>query len=343
MSSTQKACIIPAPGQNIVLEDRPIPTPGPGQVLIKITATSLNPVDDSHRYYPVLLSGYPAVLGCDAAGLVEAVGQQVTTLKKGDRVYFQGDFSHDGATFQNYALSNANLVMKTPSNLTDEEASTLPTSIVTALVILFNNTEFAPPINGPTASDVPIVILGGSGSIGRACIQMARIAGFSPIITTASRAHVDSLKSLGATHVFERTVSPSTIHDALAGSKPLTLVADTVSNSETQLFAFEILTTQPKAPAQGLQLQLVLLPTEELQTHNSARGEGSVKAGIVAGVAYKQPELFAPFYKVAEKWVEEGKLVPGKVQVVDGGLASVQSGLDTLAKGVSGVKLVIHP
>jgi hypothetical protein len=172
---------------------------------------------------------------------------------------------------------------------------------------------------------------------------MARIAGFSPTITTASNAHADALKALGATHVFERTVSPSTIHAALAGSKPLTLAVDTVSNSETQLFAFQVLTDQPKPPPQGLQLQLVLPPTEELQTHNSARGEGSVKAGIVAGVAYKLPEVFASFYKVAEKWVGEGKIVPGKVQLVDGGLTSVETGLDTVAKGVSGVKLVINP
>lgn len=172
---------------------------------------------------------------------------------------------------------------------------------------------------------------------------MARIAGFSPIITTASRAHAESLKSIGATHVFERTVSPSTIHGALTGSKPLTLVADTVSSSETQLFAFEVLTTQPKPPPQGLQLQLVQLPTEELQAQNSARGEGSIKAGIVAGVAHIKPDVFAPFFKVAEKWVEEGKIAPAKVQMVDGGLASVPAGLDTLAKGVSGVKLAVNP
>lgn len=83
--------------------------------------------------------------------------------------FLQGDFSHDGATFQEYALSRADLVIKTPSNIKDEEASTLSTSIITAFVILFNNTEFALPTSGPTASDIPIVILGGSGSIGRAC------------------------------------------------------------------------------------------------------------------------------------------------------------------------------
>ncbi|KAG9121586.1 hypothetical protein FRC07_002399, partial [Ceratobasidium sp. 392] len=176
MSSTQKSCVISGPGADIVLQDRPIPTPGPEQVLVKITAAALNPVDNMHRQFPVLISGYPAVLGCDAAGTVEAVGEGVSNFKKGDRVFFQGDCSHDGATFQHYATVKSNLVSKTPSNITDEEASTLPTSIVTSVVLLFNNTEFPPPFNGPTASETPILILGGSGSIGRACIQMARIA-----------------------------------------------------------------------------------------------------------------------------------------------------------------------
>ncbi|KAG9091921.1 hypothetical protein FRC06_000326 [Ceratobasidium sp. 370] len=344
MSPTQKSCVLPAPGADIVLQDRPVPTPGAGQVLVKITAAALNPVDNTHRYFPVLLSGYPAVLGCDAAGTVEAIGEGVSNFKKGDRVFFQGDCSHDGATFQHYATVMSNIVARTPSNITDEQASTLPTSIVTSVVLLFNNTAFEPPLNGPTASGIPILILGGSGSMGRACIQMARIAGFSPIITTASSAHAESLKAIGATHVFERTVSAATIHEVLkANNKPLKLAVDTVSNAETQLFGLQVLTTQPNAPLGELQLQLVLPPTEELQAQNNALTEGRVKAGIVAGVAYKQPELFAPFFNIAEKWLEEGLIVPGTVELLKGGLGSVQPGLDRLAKGVSGIKLVVNP
>lgn len=341
MALTQQSCVIPASGSDLILQDRPIPTPGPEQVLVRITVASLNPVDDTHRHFPLLISGYPAVLGCDAAGVVESIGKGVQTLKQGDRVFFQGDFSHDGATFQNYAVAHANLVIRTPANISDEEASTLPTSIVTAFVILFNNTAFALPTTGPTASDSPILILGGSGSVGRACIQLARIAGFSPIITTASNAHAESLKTIGATHVFERTVLANTIYGALAG-KPLALVADTVSNSETQLFAFEVLTAQPHPLSEEmqLQLQLVLLPTDELQKRNAG---GRVKADIVGGVAYRQPEVFAPLYNIAGKWVEEGNLVPAKFRVVDGGLTGVQAGLDTLSNGVSGVKLVVKP
>ncbi|KAG8691261.1 hypothetical protein FRC12_021905 [Ceratobasidium sp. 428] len=340
MSSTQKACIIPAPGADIVLQDRPIPAPAPGQVLVKNTAVALNPVDNQHLHYPVLISGYPAVLGCDAAGIVEAIGEGVSNVKKGDRVFFQGDFSHDGAAFQHYSTVNSNLVSKTPSNITDEEASTLPTSIVTSVVLLFN-AGFAPPLNGPTASETPILILGGSGSIGRACIQMARIAGFSPIITTASSTHVETLKALGATHVLERTVSAATIHGVL--NKPLKLAVDTVSSAETQLFALKVLTTQSGAPYEGSQLQLVLLPTDELQAENNALGEGRVKAGIVAGVAHLQPELFAPFFGIAGKWCEEGLIVPGKVKLLNGGLESIKPGLDELNRGVSGIKLVVNP
>ncbi|KAG8732445.1 hypothetical protein FRC10_000915 [Ceratobasidium sp. 414] len=322
MSSMQKSCVLPASGAGIVLQDRPVPTPGPGQVLVKITAAAR----------------------CDAAGIVEAIGEGVSKFKKGDRVFFQGDFSHDGATFQHYATVMSNLVAKTPLNITDEQASTLPTSLVTSVVLLFNNTAFAPPLNGPTASEAPILILGGSGSVGRACIQMARIAGFSPIITTASSAHTESLKAIGATHVFERTVSAATIHEVLkVDNKPVKLVVDTVSNAGTQLFGLQVLTTQPNAPFGELQLQLVLPPTEELQAQNDALAEGRVKAGIVAGVAYKQPEVFAPFFGVAEKWLEEGLMVPGTVELLKGGLASVQAGLDRLAKGVSGIKLVVNP
>jgi hypothetical protein len=128
-----------------------------------------------------------------------------------------------------------------------------------------------------------------------------------------------------------------------ANHKPLGLAVDTVSNSETQLFAFQVLTTQPQPPCQGSQLQLVLLQTDELQSKNNARAEGPIKLGIVAGVAYKLPEVFAPFFEVAGKWSEEGCLVPAHVQLLSGGLGDVQSGLDTLAKGASGVKLVVNP
>ena len=121
------------------------------------------------------------------------------------------------------------------------------------------------------------------------------------------------------------------------------MVIDDVSTPETQPFAFKLLTTQPNTPSDGLHLQIVLPPSKELGELNNARAEGPISVGITNGLAYESPELNAPFYAIAGKWLEEGKLVPAQVQVVEGGLESVPQALDIIAKGVSGIKLVIRP
>ncbi|KAG9085794.1 hypothetical protein FRC06_003444 [Ceratobasidium sp. 370] len=342
---TQKASFLPALNAKLTVEDKPIPTPGVNQVLVKITAAAINPVDNWHRSTSShAINEYPAILGCDGAGVAEAVGPDVHGLKEGDRVFFQGNFGHDNATFQQYALADASLAARIPSGISDEQASTLPVALATAITLLFHKTEFKPSIEGPTVSNTPIVILGGSGSVGRSVIQLAHVAGFSPIITTSSKPHAGALKSFGATHVFERTVSAETIHSVLqAGGHTLPLVVDAVSTPETQVFAFKLLTNQPNPPPQGLQLQLVLPLSDELLALNKARAEGPIKADIVFGSAHIFKELCAPFYGVAEKWLEEGKLAPAEVQIVEGGLGGVSEALDLIAKGVSGVKLVIRP
>ncbi|QRV98323.1 Zinc-binding dehydrogenase [Ceratobasidium sp. AG-Ba] len=335
----QKASVLPALNENIVVEVLPIPTPSIDEVLVKVTAAAVNPLDNLIR-----VNSYPAILGCDGAGVVEAVGVGVQGFKKGDRVFFQADFKNDYATFQQYSLANARQVGHTPSNVTDEQASTIPSSLATAVAIFFDQTGIAPSLNGPTVSGIPIVILGGSGSVGRTTIQLARITGFSPIITTSSEAHASALRSLGATHVFDRTVSAETIYSAVqSASASLRFVVDAVSTPETQLFAYKLLANQPNSPAGELQLRLVLPPTKELVAANEARAEGPVKLGMVDGSAYALPELNAPFWTIAGKWIEEGKLVPASVQIVEGGLSAVPEALDIIAKGVSGVKLVIRP
>lgn len=175
-------------------------------------------------------------------------------------------------------------------------------------------------------------------------IQLARIAGFSPIVTTSSKAHAESLKALGATHVFERTVSAESIHEVIeASGHPLKLVIDDVSTPETQPFAFKLLTTQPNPPSDGLCLPIVLPLSKGLEALNKARVQGPIDVIITNGLSHELPEFNAPFYAIAGKWLEEGKLVPAQVQIVEGGLASVPQALDIIANGVSGIKLVIRP
>lgn len=83
---TQKALICSATGEPFEIKERPVPKPGHGQVLVKIIATALNPVDELIRAKGIVVSTYPAVCGSDAAGTVEALGEGVDTLRIGDRV-----------------------------------------------------------------------------------------------------------------------------------------------------------------------------------------------------------------------------------------------------------------
>lgn len=87
MSRTQKALYLTKKFGDFVLQDAPIYKPGPGEILIKIQATSLNPVDWKIRKYGSFVEDYPAILGTDVAGDVEELGEGVKEFQKGDRVY----------------------------------------------------------------------------------------------------------------------------------------------------------------------------------------------------------------------------------------------------------------
>ncbi|QRV98331.1 Zinc-binding dehydrogenase [Ceratobasidium sp. AG-Ba] len=340
MSGTQKAAFLLKEHGDVEVGTRSIPSPGPGEVLVKVTAAAINPVDWKVRGgYSFLLSEYPAVLGSDGAGVVETVGPDVAGLKKGDRVFFQGRYVPDWATFQQYTLAESQLLAKIPDNITDDGASTIPVAILAAGFSLFQKSGIQFPLNGPTAAGRPVLILGGSSSVGQYAIQLARIAGFSPIVTTASAKHSAHLKSLGATDVVDRNADAKTIQAAF--KEPVSLVVDTISLHETQSVAFELLHTQK--PVSGAHLALVLALKEDLKTKNESLGSNSVSVNEVLAISHLDRDIAVPFWHGIGNWIKDGRLVPNRVQVVSGGVAGVTEALRLSEEGVSGVKLVIHP
>ena len=136
--STQKALVLPEKNGEWKLTDVAIPTPGPTDILVKVAAAGLNPIDWKNKEYNIIPVEYPFISGTDGSGVVEAVGVDVKTFTKGDRVYvlvllllpllhiiftdadaytclhslFQGDFKSDRATFQQYAIIPADLAAK---------------------------------------------------------------------------------------------------------------------------------------------------------------------------------------------------------------------------------------
>lgn len=175
------------------VQDIETPTPGPGEVLVKVHAAGLNPVD-----YKTGTNGnpnwsYPHILGLDAAGTIESVGEGVTEWSKGDRVLFHGDLRKQGV-FAEYAVTTAHTISRIPDEVTFEDAAALPTAAYTAYQALFR--KF--PMN---VLDT-LLIHAGAGGVGGFAIQFAKQAG-KTVYSTASQHNHEYVKSLGADEVID--------------------------------------------------------------------------------------------------------------------------------------------
>lgn len=187
-----KALILPQPGShhNLRMADVSKPTQAPDELLVRVYAAGLNPVD-----YKVAKSGrpewsYPFVLGVDAAGVVEAVGKRVDGFKPGDQVYYHGSLLCPGG-FAEYATVPAHAVAHMPAGLGFEEAAALPCAGFTAYQATHRKLHLA---QGAT-----VLVHGGAGGVGGYAIQLARVQGWR-VITTCSPQNAAHVQALGADH-----------------------------------------------------------------------------------------------------------------------------------------------
>ncbi|EPQ57732.1 GroES-like protein, partial [Gloeophyllum trabeum ATCC 11539] len=193
---------------------RPIPTPGTGDLLVKVPAVLLNPLEYKIRKYGLegFFEGYPIILGSDAAGTVEKVGEGVEGFAVGDRVALQTPFKIDGAGFEQCALAQARFTAKIAPNVSLDEAATLPIAVSTVAIGLFGTVNYEGPGGaGMTAgrdkyAGKPILVFGDRPPLGKSVtVQVAKLSGFEPIIATASPHNESLVRSLGATHFVDRS------------------------------------------------------------------------------------------------------------------------------------------
>ncbi len=183
------------------LQDVELPKPVASgfDLLVRIEAVSVNPVDTKVRSPKPQVEAQPKVLGYDAAGVVEAVGEHVTLFQPGDEVYYAGDVTRPGSNAQ-FQLVDERLVGRKPTTLDFAEAAALPLTAITAWELLFDRMPFSIDAEGNTRS---LLIIGGAGGVGSIATQLARHAGFT-VIATASRAETIAwCKSMGAHHVID--------------------------------------------------------------------------------------------------------------------------------------------
>ena len=159
------------------------PTATGHDILVRVEAVSVNPVDTKVRAPKPHIAAQPKVLGYDAAGVVEAVGEAVTRFKPGDAVYYAGDITRPGSNAQ-FQLVDERIVGRKPASLDFAQAAALPLTTITAWELLFDRMPYSPEHGGQGKS---LLVIGGAGGVGSIAIQLAKRAGFTVIATPRGR------------------------------------------------------------------------------------------------------------------------------------------------------------
>lgn len=166
------------------------------QVLVQVQATSINPIDWKLRegYLQQMFDWeFPIILGWDVAGIISAVGENVTDWQIGDRVFARPATTRFG-TYADYAIVDTNLLAKIPANISFEAAAATPLAALTAYQGLFNH--------GHLQKGEKVLIHAGAGGVGTYAIQLAKAQG-AEVFTTASKKNHELLYRLGADKVID--------------------------------------------------------------------------------------------------------------------------------------------
>ncbi len=185
------------------LEDIDLPRPeATGRdLLVRVAAVSVNPVDTKVRRRAGAEPGGWKVLGFDAAGEVVEVGAGVTGFRPGDAVFYAGSIARPGANAE-FHLVDERIVGRAPRSLSPAEAAALPLTAITAWEMLFDRLDLRRPVPGASA----VLIIGGAGGVGSIAIQFVRALTDLTVIATASRPETAAwARELGAHHIIDHS------------------------------------------------------------------------------------------------------------------------------------------
>jgi NADPH:quinone reductase-like Zn-dependent oxidoreductase len=318
-------------GSLTLTSDKPVPTLSqPTDVLVRIGASALNPVDWKMLDYGVLVDHWPTVLGADMAGTVEAVGSEAAKMwKVGDKVWGCTALGKpDAGTFAEMCRVRCDLIGRVPDGMSMQDASTLPVGLLTAGLMF--HVEAKPVISGP---EVAVLVYGASSSVGLYCVQLAAADGHK-VVAVASKRNAPLLQQLGATVVID-------YHDAdweaqavsALGPASKAVALDTIAKQQTADACARIvkacggslvsLTGGAKATVDGVALKPVMLAL--------CYGDEALASAV------------AKLYVAYSATLAKGAIKPNPCEVI-GGLDAVSGGFDLMrADKVSAKKLVVVP
>lgn len=224
-STSMKAAVLENYGASFRLTSVARPVPRSGQVLVRIMASGVNPLDlkirsgaAEHARHPL-----PAILGIDLAGVVDAVGPDVTDLRVGDEVYgMTGGVGGVQGSLAEYAAVDASLLALKPSHFSMREAAALPLVFITAWEGLVDRAH--------VSAGQTVLVQGGAGGVGNIAIQIARAFG-ATVFATDSAERADVITQRGATHIDYAQMQVDDYVNAYTGGRGFDVVYDTAGGA----------------------------------------------------------------------------------------------------------------
>jgi NADPH:quinone reductase-like Zn-dependent oxidoreductase len=224
-ATTMQAVVLRAFGEPMVLADIDRPAAGPGQVLVRIAASGVNPLDTkiaagkADHARPVL----PAILGIDMAGVVEAVGAGGAGFRPGDEVYgMTGGIAGVQGSLAQYAAVDADLLAHKPRNMSMRAAAALPLVFITAWEGLVDRAQ--------VGAGAKVLVHGGAGGVGHIAVQIARAFG-AEVYATGEARQRSAIEGYGATAIDFRTSSVDDYVDRYTDGEGFDIVYDTVGGA----------------------------------------------------------------------------------------------------------------
>lgn len=359
----QRTAVLPAKFANLVVQETEVPTPGPGEVLVKVHAAAVNPVDVSTEttsrgefvdgrtdfaQYKIQKAGrfyetFPRCLGGDVAGTVESVGSGVDAFKKGDRVFaYVAYFGQEATTkyggFQQYTLVTDAATGILPDKVDFDAGSTVPLAFSTVVDGFYNFLELERPSTasgaGQQTRDEYVLVWGGASSVGQFAIQLAKQAGYR-VVTTASRSGHARLAALGADVTLD-------YHDADIVDQVLATVEGKLSRVYDAIAAATTIRAIAACLPDGGKVAFTQLTPE---TAKVPYPNNIAWTRVFAGsVLSSHKDLGRELFGWASEALADGRLEPNPVELRTGGLEGIQATLDLYEKeGIQGRKFVLNP
>jgi NADPH2:quinone reductase len=303
------------------------PTAGQGQVLVRIKASGLNPLDTkiragsaAHAKHPL-----PLVLGMDMAGVIETVADGVSGFKVGDEVYgLTGGVGGIQGSLAQFAAVDARLIAHKPSNLSMREAAALPLSFITSYQGIVDRANVQPGLT--------LLVQGGAGGVGHISVQLAKALG-AQVFATASASDREVIEQYGATHIDYRGFSVEEYVKQYTQGLGFDIVADTVGGATLDASFAAVKQFGHVVSALGW-------GTHALAPLSFREASYSGVFTLSALLTGKHRDHYGDMLRIATRLVEEGKLIP-RVDPRRFDLTTAEQGYLAITEGTAKAKIVV--